>query len=157
MRRFEARVLLSGRLDGGAADVVREAVRPLWDRTGTRITMDLSGVELIDIAGLALLLRMDALARDATSTITLAGVPAGLDRLLHETGCGSGSIARWKVNGGPVPRTGSGVRPPAATRAGRTAPRSDPRRRRTPPDGRHGLRCGTRPLRDLRLPLTDHR
>jgi hypothetical protein len=23
---------------------------------------------------------------DATSTITLAGVPAGLDRLLHETG-----------------------------------------------------------------------
>ena len=80
MRRFEARVLLSGRLDGGAADVVREALRPLWDRTGTRITMDLSGVELIDIAGLALLLRMDALARDATSTITLAGVPAGLDR-----------------------------------------------------------------------------
>jgi hypothetical protein len=32
---FEARVLLAGRLDGDAADIVREAVRPLRDRTGT--------------------------------------------------------------------------------------------------------------------------
>jgi anti-anti-sigma factor len=81
-----ARVLFTGRLNGDAADVVREVLGPLWHRTGTRITVDLSGVELIDIAGLALLLRMDVLARAATSTIMLAGVPAGLDRLLRETG-----------------------------------------------------------------------
>jgi anti-anti-sigma factor len=79
-------VLLSGRLDSRGANIVREALRPLWNRSGDRIVLDLASVEIIDVAGLAALLRVDSLAREAGSTLQLTAVPPTLERLLRETG-----------------------------------------------------------------------
>ena len=89
-----ARILLSGRLDSGGADIVRESVRPLLNRSGDRIVVDLAHVDHIDLAGLAALLRVDTLARAAGSTVELTAVPATLDQLLRETGL------RFRFDGG---------------------------------------------------------
>jgi anti-sigma B factor antagonist len=81
-----ARVLLSGRLDSRGAHIVRDALRPLWNQSGDRIVLDLASVEIVDVAGLAALLRLDSLAREAGWTVQLTAVPPTLERLLRETG-----------------------------------------------------------------------
>jgi anti-anti-sigma factor len=79
-------VLLRGRLDSRGANIVRDALRPLWNRSGDRIVLDLASVEIVDVAGLAALLRVDGLAREAGSALQLTAVPPTLERLLGETG-----------------------------------------------------------------------
>src|SRR5262245_13055841 len=92
-----ARVVVRGRLDSDGADAIREAVRPLWNRSGDLIVIDLMQVDAVDIAGLAALLRVDILAREFGSTVKRAAVPVTLERLLLETGL------RFRFAGAQVP------------------------------------------------------
>ena len=80
------RIKVTGELDHDSAGLLKAALtRALGDR-GDHLEVDLAGVRFCDCAGLNVLLRIRACAKDSGVSLTLAQVGSSVQRLLALTG-----------------------------------------------------------------------
>ena len=80
-------VLLSGELDGATAKLVeRDLVGTARDRSVRRLVLHLGGLSYIDSSGMALLLRLDRLARRDGFTFAVARPTGSVRARLELTG-----------------------------------------------------------------------
>jgi anti-sigma B factor antagonist len=76
-------VLLSGRLDGRSTAHVRDTLHAVLSAGSGRLVVDLSGLELLDAAGLGVLVGAHYRARLAGRDLVLRAAPARVARLLR--------------------------------------------------------------------------
>ncbi|WP_261571386.1 STAS domain-containing protein [Frankia gtarii] len=77
---------LSGELDTAGRLRFREQIGELLGRGGGTVTVDVAGLQLIDIPGLAALLRADLLLRRVHSELRISSPTPAFAALLRETG-----------------------------------------------------------------------
>lgn len=110
----QVHIALRGRLTAQSVpEVWPEARRPLAERPPPQITVDGSGMEYCDGAGLGLLLELQRAAAQAGSVITFTGLSPGLHRLLAASTLTDPRAPQLQ----PPPREG------AATRTGKAVTR----------------------------------
>lgn len=78
-------MVLVGRLDVGSAGRVRDALHAAIAAGSGDLVVHLDGVEVVDAAGLGVLVGAHRRARLAGRRVVLVGVPARLERLIRHT------------------------------------------------------------------------
>jgi anti-anti-sigma factor len=88
---------LAGRLDTAGRLRFREQVRNLLGRGGGTVTVDVGGLEAVDIAGMASLLRADLLLGSVRTELRIRSATPAFLELVAATGL----AARLRVSPGP--------------------------------------------------------
>ncbi|CAO5192988.1 Anti-anti-sigma factor [Frankia sp. AiPs1] len=82
----DVRIELVGQLDTAGRLRFREQIGELLGRGGGTVTVDVAGLDAIDIPGLAALLRADLLLRRVHAELRISSATPAMRALLHDTG-----------------------------------------------------------------------